>query len=58
MKATKKLTSLLLAGVLAVGLAVPATQADAANIQPLPFTTYVNGSVVTINNSQIGRAHV
>lgn len=57
MKATKKLTSLLLAGVLAVGLAVPATQADAANIQPLPFTTYVNGSVVTINNSLLYGGH-
>ena len=57
MKRTKKLTSLLLAGVLAVGVAVPATKAQAADIQPLPFPTYVNGSQVTINNSLLYGGH-
>ena len=57
MKRTKKLTSLLLAGVLAVGLAAPAGQAQAADIQPLPFPTYINGSQVTINNSLLYGGH-
>lgn len=57
MKATKKLTALLLAGVLAAGVALPQAPAEAADIQPLPFTTYVNGSVVTINNSLLYGGH-
>ena len=57
MKRTKKLTALLLAGVLAVGVAAPATKAQAADIQPLPFPTYVNGSQVTINNSLLYGGH-
>ena len=57
MKRTKKLTALLLAGVLAVGVAAPVTKAQAADIQPLPFPTYVNGSQVTINNSLLYGGH-
>ena len=57
MKVTKKLTALLLAGVLAAGVALPQAPAEAADIQPLPFTTYVNGSVVTINNSLLYGGH-
>lgn len=57
MKVTKKLTALLLAGVLAAGVALPQAPAEAADIQPLPFTTYVNGSVMTINNSLLYGGH-
>ena len=57
MKQSKKLTALLLAGVLAAGVAMPQAPAEAADIQPLPFTTYVNGSVVTINNSLLYGGH-
>ena len=57
MKVTKKLTALLLAGVLAAGVSLPQAPAEAADIQPLPFTTYVNGSVVTINNSLLYGGH-
>lgn len=59
MKSSKKLTSLVLAGALALGVALPAGAgaAQAATIQPLPFTTYVNDSQVTINNSLLYGGH-
>ncbi len=53
----KKLLSLLLAAVFSVSALVPAAQADAAEIQPLPFNTYINGNLVTINNSLLYEGH-
>lgn len=53
----KKLLSLLLAAVFSVSALVPAAQADAAEIQPLPFNTYINGNLVTINNSLLFEGH-
>lgn len=53
----KKLLSLLLAAVFSVSALIPAAQADAAEIQPLPFNTYINGNLVTINNSLLYEGH-
>ena len=53
----KRITAMVLAAVMAAGALVPATQAKAADIQPLPFNTYVNGSQVVINNSLLYGGH-
>ncbi|MEE0435998.1 MAG: hypothetical protein UDB11_11475 [Peptococcaceae bacterium] len=53
----KRITAMVLAAVMAAGALVPATQAKAAEIQPLPFNTYVNGSQVIINNSLLYGGH-
>lgn len=57
MKEKNKLKALLLAGLMVAGSVIPTTQADAADIQPLPFPTYVNDSQVVINNSLLYGGH-
>lgn len=53
----KRFTALALVTCMGIGAVLPATQADAADIQPLPFPTYVNGSQVTINNALLYGGH-
>ena len=57
MKAKKRFTALALVTCMGIGAVLSATQADAADIQPLPFPTYVNGSQVTINNALLYGGH-
>ena len=52
-RVSKKLMTMVICGA----LLAPAVQAQAADIQPLPFPTYVNGSQVTINNSLLYGGH-
>ena len=44
----KSFTALALVTCMGIGAVLSATQADAADIQPLPFPTYVNGSQVIL----------
>lgn len=58
MNAKKHFTALALAVIIGIGALLPPGQvAQAAEIQPLPFQTYVNGSLVTINNSLLYGGH-
>lgn len=57
MKTKKRLAAILLAAFMGVGAILPAAQADAAEIQPLPFPTYVNGNQVDLKNSIIYGGH-
>lgn len=51
MKTPRKIASLLLAGVLACGIALPGQAAQAANVQPLPFDINVNNTPVTLSQA-------
>lgn len=51
MKKKNRLMAVVLAALMGIGTVLPAAEAEAADIQPLPFPTYVNGSQVVINNA-------
>lgn len=57
MKKKNRLTAVVLAALMGIGAFLPAAKADAADIQPLPFPTYVNGSQVVINNALLYGGH-
>lgn len=57
MKKKNRLMAVVLAALMGIGAVLPAAEAEAADIQPLPFPTYVNGSQVVINNALLYGGH-